>query len=334
MTRSDRRSRFRPGVAVVAAAASGIALTACVPLGTFRAAGPGAFDHVSAAIPAASTTAPVELNVLSYNVHGFLQYTPTSNDPHARFPQIVRLADRYDVALYQEAWSYASVIASRTTHPVARFGNGADRNFNLFALLLLGAEGAGLVSTFDVPSEAVLWSYREPFRDYYSALTNVDGDGWVDKGFVATGVVLPNGVAVDFYNTYLDTDSQDPGNREARRKQLAQIGNAMDRYSRDHAVVLAGDLNIHATRPIEFAVLQDFAAVQGLNISLNESLDRERWHDQVDYILYRSSARNEVALIDGGEAREFLDAKGKPLSDHPAIFARFRIAAKQATIAR
>ena len=48
---------------------------------------------------------------------------------------------------------------------------------------------------------------------------------------------------------------------------------------------------------------------------------------QLDYLLYRDGAGTEVELVEAGFATDF-ERNGAPLSDHPALFARFRILAR------
>ena len=91
-------------------------------------------------------------------------------------------------------------------------------------------------------------------------------------------------------------------------------------------MILAGDFNSREDR--SNPSLEGFVSALGLRES-GARIDADRWRPRCDYIFYRGDARTEIALLESGEADEFVDESGKPLSDHPAIRARFAIRARR-----
>jgi endonuclease/exonuclease/phosphatase (EEP) superfamily protein YafD len=113
--------------------------------------------------------------------------------------------------------------------------------------------------------------------------------------------------------------------QRTRDRQLAQLESAIRAFSGDGALILAGDFNIREDR--SSPSLERFVAALGLRES-EARTDPDRWRPRCEYIFYRGDARTGIERIDAGEAREFRDGSGEPLSDHPALRARFAIRAR------
>jgi endonuclease/exonuclease/phosphatase (EEP) superfamily protein YafD len=271
-----------------------------------------------------SSGAPVELSVLSYNTHG-LRGIFVDDDPAARFPAIGRLINGYDVVFLQEDFAYHRSLQAFATHPVRRRGNSQDRNplANLLAPIVCGDCGAGLSTWIGLREASLIGEHREAYRDY-SGWFGARKDAWVTKGLLGLRVRLPGGAVVDVYNSHLDAGKKPKRVRDhqTREKQLAQLERAIRRFSGSGAVIVAGDFNAREDR-INPA-LAGFASALGLRES-GARTDQDRWRPRCEYIFYRGDDRTELALIDSGEASEFKDAEGTPLSDHPAIRARFAV---------
>jgi endonuclease/exonuclease/phosphatase family metal-dependent hydrolase len=265
-----------------------------------------------------------ELSLLSYNTHG-LRGTFVDDDPERRFPAIGRLINAYDVVLLQEDFAYHESIAAAAAHPIRRRGNSQDRNpiADLLAPIVCGDCGAGLSTLIDLRESSLLEEHREAYHDY-SGWFDARKDAWVTKGLLALRVRLPNGSVVDVYNSHLDAGKKPKRVRDhqTRERQLAQLERAIREFSGNSAVIVAGDFNARADR--HNPALERFVSVLGLQES-GAQTDPDRWRPRCEYIFYRSDARTRISLVDAGEATEFVDASGKPLSDHPAIRARFAI---------
>jgi len=276
--------------------------------------------------PPGSPSAPVELSVLSYNTHG-LRGSFVDDDPAARFPQIGRLVNGYDVVLLQEDFAYHRSIRKNAWHGIQRRGNPQDRNpiANLLAPIVCGRCGSGLSTLIDLGETALLAEHREAYRDY-SGWFNARNDAWVTKGLLALRVRLPDGAVIDVYNSHLDAGKKPKRVRDQRTRdrQLAQLERAIRGFSGSGALIVAGDFNEREDRANPS--LREFVGALGLNES--GARTDPRWRPRCDYIFYRGDARTEIALLEAGEAAEFRDASGRPLSDHPAIRARFQIRAR------
>jgi endonuclease/exonuclease/phosphatase (EEP) superfamily protein YafD len=275
-----------------------------------------------------SRGAPFELSVLSYNTHG-LRARFADDDPEARFPAIGRLSNGYDVVLLQEDFAHHSSIEAFAEHPIQSRGNSQDRNWvaDLLAPIVCGDCGAGLSTLIDLPEAALLAEHREAYRDY-SGWLDARKDAWVTKGLLALRVRLPGGRVLDVYNTHLDAGKKPKRVRDQRTRdrQLAQLESAIRAFSGDGALILAGDFNQREDRASPS--LERFVAALGLRESEAQT-DRDRWRPRCEYIFYRGDARTEIERIESAEAEEFRDASERPLSDHPAIRARFAIRARR-----
>lgn len=292
-------------------------------LGLLLAAGAGREAGAHEAREPASR-APVELSVLSYNTHG-LRGAFVDDDPARRFPEIGRLINGYDVVLLQEDFAYHGSLEAFARHPVRSRGNSQDRNWvvDLLAPIVCGDCGAGLSSWIGLRGASLIGEHREAYRDY-SGWFDARKDAWVTKGLLALRVRLPGGAVVDVYNSHLDAGKKPKRVRDhqTREKQLAQLERAIRGFSGAGAVIVAGDFNAREDR--SNPALDRFAAALGLRES-GARTDQDRWRPRCEYIFYRGDTRTEIALLDAGEASEFEDANGRPLSDHPAIRARFAI---------
>jgi endonuclease/exonuclease/phosphatase family metal-dependent hydrolase len=265
----------------------------------------------------------VDLSVVAYNTHG-LKARYAGDDPERRFPAIGRLLNGYDVALLQEDFAYHDMIRETAQHGIRLRGNGQSRNplADLLAPIVCGECGSGLSTLIAFDESALVQTYREAYEDYNGWFGD-RYDAWVTKGFLAVRVRLPNGAVVDVYNTHLDAGKKRKRVRdyETRRNQLAQLREAMERLSYGTAVILGGDFNYRIDRGTE--ALDDFSAsMRLLEVGADAGDD---WRPHSIYLFYRSARDVEIRLRDTGEASEFVDARGEPLSDHPPIFARFSI---------
>lgn len=271
-----------------------------------------------------SPGASLELSVLSYNTHG-LRGTFVDDAPEARFPAIGRLINAYDVVLLQEDFAYHQSIATSAEHAIRRRGNPQDRNpiADLLAPIVCGDCGAGLSTLIDLQESSLLAEHREAYDDY-SGWFDARKDAWVTKGLLALRVRLPGGAVVDVYNSHLDAGKKPKRVRDhqTRERQLAQLERAIRDFSGSGALILAGDFNARVDR--RNPALEEFVAALGLQES-GAQTDPDRWRPRCEYIFYRGDARTEISLVEAGEAAEFVGQKGKPLSDHPAIRARFAI---------
>lgn len=247
--------------------------------------------------------------MLTYNTHGLPSWI-AGDDPPARYPQILARAERFDVVLLQEDFAHQPIVDAESRHPRLARGNGPRHRWPLL-------QGAGL--TLLTRLDAVAAPLRAPYRICHGVLGGAN-DCLGHKGWLAQRLALPNGAAVDVWNTHLDAGGG-PGDQAARQAQLGRLAAAIHRESRGHAVIAGGDFNLDWDTPHERALLERFLARTGLSIA---ALTPEgAWRSRLDYLLYRPAPDVPLAVREAGMARGFVDGEGRPLSDHPAIYAVF-----------
>ena len=258
---------------------------------------------------------PVELAVLSYNAHGLAAWV-AGDDPEARFPEISRRLNGYDVALIQEDWEYHELLREHAAHRVVERGNGAPPLMGVIPLL----NGSGLTSLVRLEPDAVTRVVREPYQ-VCSGWLSGGNDCLASKGFLLVRLRLAPGLEVDVVQTHLDA-GRGADDRRARQLQLARLADRLGEISAGRALVVAGDFNLNHAVPEDRKLLEGFMPALGLADS-GARPQGSAWK-RIDYILYRSGEHVALELAESGEALEFVH-DGKPLSDHPALFARLRL---------
>jgi endonuclease/exonuclease/phosphatase family metal-dependent hydrolase len=255
--------------------------------------------------------------VLSYNTHGLPAYA-AFDDPEHRFPIIGRKAREYDVAMLQENFRWDEKLREGSGPWTALPGN--PSRFAGSTLCWLLCDGAGLTLATRLPREAIVALERRPY-DACSGWLLGANDCLATKGFLHARVRL-GGYDVHFVNTHLDAGGS-PEDRAARRAELAQLRAYLESAAAGGALVLGGDLNLDAANAEDAALRDEFAAALGLADTGAAPRPDEGW-ERLDYLYRRDGAEVALDVIEAGEAREFVDEAGTPLSDHPALFARFR----------
>lgn len=267
---------------------------------------------VAAAAPAgAGEAGPATLSVLTYNTHGLPGWI-AGDDPPARYPQLLARADRFDVVLLQEDFAHQPIVDSEARHPLRARGNGPRRDWPLF-------QGAGL--TLLTHLAALASPVLAPYGICHGVLRAAN-DCLGHKGWLMTRLALPDGAAVDVWNTHLDA-GRGAGDQAARQAQLGRLAAAIHRESRGRAVIAGGDFNLDWDTPGDRALLERFLAATGL--ALAARTPEGAWRSRLDYLLYRPAPDVAVDVREAGMAEDFVDPAGRPLSDHPAIFAVFAV---------
>ena len=273
-------------------------------------------------------------SLLSYNVHGLFRMI-ARDAPGTRSRTIGWLASRYDVVMLQEDFEYHTMIAGQMSGMIAHRGSGMRPDARLIAAKVLlfpfqlfiphfsPPYGAG-VTTFTVadllPEDARDATVTRGRYQGCNGWLGSKGDCWASKGFLRVRIRLPDGSAVDLYNTHLEAGSE-PRAQAVRRRQLDQLARQIDTLSGDGALIVAGDLNCAFARPGDGALVMTFRDQLGLHDS-GAGPELPFWRER-DYILYRHGAGVRLIVEEAGEATEFVN-EDRALSDHPALFARFR----------
>jgi hypothetical protein len=272
-----------------------------------------------------------EISVLSYNIHGLFSLV-AKDDPRDRMPTIGWLANQYDVAMFQEDFEYHDVLRGQMPGSVGVRGNGMGWDpRRVFAKLLIlpvsifvphfsPPYGAG-ISIFVRESLAIADDVdREPFnlcRGWFGATA----DCWALKGYQRVGIRTPSGAEVDLYNTHLEAGSNEYAT-QIRGQQLELLALAIEARPKTRAVIVGGDFNIGFKRVSDRDRLMEF----GRRLGLQDSGARPElpyWRER-DHILHRDGTATALRVEQVGEALEFVDGD-RALSDHAALYARFRV---------
>jgi hypothetical protein len=271
------------------------------------------------------------ISVLSYNIHGLFPLA-AKDDPRDRMPTIGWLASRYDVALFQEDFEYHDVIRDQMTGRVGVRGNGMGWDLRRVGAKLLLAPIAIWLPHFSPPyGSGVSIFAREPLlvpddfdRQPYGfcyGWFGANGDCWALKGYLRVAVRTPEGAEIDFYSTHLEAGPSEPS-VEVRRRQLAILAEGIEARGETRAVVVAGDFNSAFNRVGDRENIMGFRSRLGLKDS-GAGPELPYWRER-NYILYRDGTQAGLTVEQAGEATEFVNQR-HALSDHAALYARFRV---------
>jgi hypothetical protein len=278
--------------------------------------------HTAAVTPDALARG-IEFSVLSYNVAGLPRALGYGN-PERRLPEIGRLLRRYDVALLQETFANLRLLKRAAAHPLVKRGNGPRAFWGRFLSLFCGRCGSGLSSLAGADEKGLV----EVHKGAYSHCSGwvrpwIDrSDCWASKGWLHMRLDLGAGEPVDVYNTHLEA-GRGHRDQDVRRLQLEELVRAIELQSGGRPVIVGGDFNLALERGEDAAQLRRFRERLGLRDTGAHRENRTRWRNRIDHIFFRSGDVLRLVVRAAGEAHEFI-ADGAPLSDHPAVFARFR----------
>ena len=251
------------------------------------------------------------LRVVTYNVAGLPEGMSRSH-PVRNLPLIGKRLNEYDLALVQEDFAYPSLVRQflRLPHQSKPFVRGDRYHF-----------GDGLSVFSRLP-------FAEPTRTAWAechGVTDSFFDCLTPKGVLRTSVELSPGLALDVYDVHLDA-GWSPADRLARAAQLEQLTRAIRSHSADRAVLVAGDFNLSSTELDALDRLEREVGVRDVCRALDCSEPR-----RIDRILFRSSGALELVPTAWRVDKGFVDASGRPLSDHAAVAVTFRWTVRRRT---
>jgi len=282
-------------------------------------------------IETADSEAGTEFTVLSYNIHGLFPLA-AKDDPRDRMPTIGWLANRYEIVMFQEDFEYHHVLRDQMPGAIGIRGNGMgwDPRRVLAKLLISPISiflphfsppyGAG-ISIFVRESLALTDDVdREPF-DFCHGWFGANGDCWARKGYQRVGIRTADGLEIDLYNTHLEAGPTERSIR-TRRQQLEALAQAIETRPKTRAVIVGGDFNSAFNRVGDRENIVAFRRRLELQDS-GAGPELPYWRER-DYILHRDGTDAALRVEQAGEAQEFVE-RDRALSDHPALYARFRI---------
>jgi endonuclease/exonuclease/phosphatase family metal-dependent hydrolase len=271
------------------------------------------------------------ISVLSYNIHGLFPLI-AKDDPRDRMPTIGWLANRYDVVLFQEDFEYHHLLRDQMDGMVAIRGNGMGWDPRRVGAKLLLAPVAIWLPHFSPPYGAGVSIFvrdslhipddfdREPY-DFCFGWFGANGDCWALKGFLRVPIRSPEGAEIDFYSTHLEAGPT-AESVEVRRLQLEVLADFIEARKSTRAVIVAGDFNSSFNRPGDGENVMAFRRRLNLKDS-GAGAEFPYWRER-NFILYRDGARAKLMVEQAGEAKEMVQGR-RALSDHAALFARFRV---------
>lgn len=250
--------------------------------------------------PTPTKPAPVTFRVLTYNIAGLPQGI-SSSDPLMNTPQISPKLNPFELVLVQEDFSYHDLLIASSTH--------AYRSTPMASSDL----GDGLNALSHLPFDGLTRTKWVKCN----GLIDQSNDCLTPKGFTRFVLDLGDGRAVDVYNVHFDA-GRSTGDVVAREAQVEQLNLAIAQRSAGKAVIVAGDTNMKASDEPTLQKLLMGSSLTCACRALQCAVPNE-----VDRIMFRSSA--SVTLTPKGFAVEpsFVDASGKPLSDHDPMSTTF-----------
>jgi endonuclease/exonuclease/phosphatase family metal-dependent hydrolase len=260
-------------------------------------------DDTIVAAPTSGT-----FTALTYNVHG-LPDALTGDDGEARMRAISPLLNAFDIVGLQETFDEVKhgLLTAEADHEIQLWTNQTLDESRVYGDGLgMLARGYPLVDQTSV---------------FYSACYGLlDGasDCLASKGFQVMRIQVGD-AELDIYNTHQEAGSGEADDA-ARAVQVDEVLAHMDSWSAGRAVVLMGDTNLRPSEPPDAALLAVYADA-GLRDACVEIGCAE--DDHIDRFLFRDSDALQLFVEAWGNDPAFYDDAGVPLSDHPAITARF-----------
>lgn len=259
------------------------------------------------------------INALCYNVAG-LPAGISSSLPRRNMVLISPLLNEFDIVHVQEDFCYHDSLLLFNTHstvtePLPCIGDG--------------------LNTFTNYSIEAFERYK--WDDCTAA------DCLSKKGFSYSKIALAKGVTIDFYNIHCNAGGSQES-IDARRKNLAQFLNFMNKRSANEPIVIMGDFNHKYTRLgdstrvllelgfsdpwidlVTNGQVPDYSQIDLDNcFPINTSIDCEG----VDKVFYRGNSEMKINALSyqyGDDDRYYYQGNpNEALSDHSPLFVRLQ----------
>lgn len=246
-----------------------------------------------------------DFNLLTYNISGLPQSFSAGN-PAKNIPLISPLLNKYDIVLVQEDFYYHAALRTKANHRYKSIPKARPSEFLL-------SDGLNRFSIFPFENfKRIAWT---------TCSNDKDNDCYAVKGFTVARTQIAPGVEIDIYNIHLDAGSS-AKDVAARRTQIEHLLSIMNTYSPNHAVIIAGDLNLHTENSHDDEILlQKLLDVGGLTDACESAACQT---PLVDRVLFRGSDLIDLTVLSWQIDRSFVNSAGGGLSDHNAIGVEFR----------
>ncbi|MCL3782145.1 endonuclease [Prolixibacteraceae bacterium JC049] len=168
----------------------------------------------------------VPFRVLTYNVAGLPQIFSSAKNRKEYTKTIGRIISDYDIVNVQEDFSYHSYLYQYNTH-TDRTSTSGNVPFG---------DGMNTLAYYHIHGfKRVDWDKCN------------GSDCLTPKGFTYAKLRLEEGVYIDVYNVHTNAGSGSK-NYAARRANIEQLANFIEKYSKGNAVLVFGDTNCRYTR--------------------------------------------------------------------------------------
>jgi hypothetical protein len=274
-------------------------------------------------------------DALTYNVAG-LPESLSGSEPDENTPLISPLLNAYDLVLVQEDWIdpvppiaafnfHHDDLISAVTHPYRSTPGTPPVGSDPRRPTALVADGLNRLARFPFgPVTRVMWD------NCFGAFDTSDGgaaDCISQKGFSMAITEPAPGVFIDVYNLHGEA-GRTPADLEYHADDFVQLAAYIQNHSAGHAVIIAGDTNLHTDRVPDGGVWQTFLAATGL-ADVCETVDCGADVDVIDKFAFRSGGGVTLdALTHVFERDTFKRADGAPLSDHDPLAVTFSYTAQ------
>lgn len=257
-------------------------------------------------LPAAAGPDPIgRFTLLTYNVAGLPQLISPSS-PRLNVPLVSPLLNHYDVAVVQEDFWYHRELVRRTSH-----------GYRSEPMRPRSLVGDGLSVFSELPFEGVHHIRWQRCHGFISGAT----DCLADKGFTFSELSLAPGRSVHLYNLHADSGSGRL-DIEARADNFRQLARYIADHSGQQAVIVAGDTNLRVSEtPGDSETLETFIESVGLKDACRVCACPD---ELIDRVLYRTAPQLELSVARWWQDPRFIDGRGEPLSDHPAVGVEIR----------
>lgn len=276
-------------------------------------------------------------NALTYNVAG-LPESLSGSEPDENTPLISPLLNPYDLVLVQEDWIdpvpptaafnfHHDDLVSAVTHLYRSTPAPPPMGSDPRRPTALVADGLNRLARFPFGSVTrVMWDGC--FGEFDTSDRGA-GDCISQKGFSLAVTEPAPGVFVDVYNLHGEAGST-PADVAASKADYEQLAAYIQTHSAGHAVIVAGDTNLHTDQVADGDVWSAFLAATEL-ADVCQAVDCGADADVIDKFAFRSGGGVTLeALTHVFERDTFKRADGAPLSDHDPLAVTFSYSAQVA----
>ena len=242
-------------------------------------------------------------SVLTYNVAGLPSWISKS-DPARNTPIMSSLLNQFDLVLVQEDFFYHEELSRESEHTYVS----EPLVMGLRTILGDGLNRFSSIALRDLT--------RHPWSDCHGYLTAAS-DCLTAKGFSVGRHKLTENQELHVYNIHLDSGRGEP-DRQTRKAQLQQLVQSLRLYSSEHAVIVAGDTNLHENNEDLF---QAFLEETNL-VDTCRRLDCDS-PERIDRVMYRNSGSLELEPTGYRVDSQFVRSDGTDCSDHKPVVVDF-----------